>query len=97
MLAYASRPAETDALSLRYYPLEGAGTYFDMASRYQRLLAEEQGMTRSEFGDDLPFYITSYGALERRGSVFWIPADIARAADHLFPDDRMLGELRQRG
>ncbi len=97
VLAYASRPAETDALSLRYYPMEGAGTYFDMASRYQRLLAEEQGMTRSEFGDDLPFYITSYGALERRGSVFWIPADIVVPLTTYSQMTAMLGELRQAG
>ena len=54
-------------------------------------------MTRSEFGDDLPFYITSYGALERRGSVFWIPADIVVPLTTYSQMTAMLGELRQAG
>lgn len=77
VVAFASRPAETEAFSVRYYPLDGEGSYFDMAQRYRQYLTDEAGLSRSEArSKDLPFYITSYGAVVKRGSVLWIPTDV---------------------
>ncbi len=98
VVAFAPQPAETDAFSVRYYPLEGEGTYFDMAQRYRRYLIEEAGLRpNGQAPADLPFYVTSYGAIEKRGSVLWVPTDVVVPLTTCDQLATMLGDLRESG
>lgn len=96
--AYAKVPAETDAFAVRYYPLEGEGTYFDMAQRYRKYLVDEKGLTKmKKKAEDLPFYVTSYAAVEKLGSVMWIPTDVVVPLTTADQMRTMLGELSESG
>ena len=98
VVAFSQSAAMIKSFSMRYYPLQGEGTYYDMAAQYRNYLIQDKGMTKSKTDNqDMPFYVTSYGAIKKRDSVFFIPKDVVMPLTTYSQMSEMLTKLHDNG
>lgn len=88
---------KTDAVALRYYPLETEDTpdYSDVANAYRNYLTGAQGVTSTVTSADAGLYLNLYGGTEKEKSILGIPVTLknslttfAQAEDILTDTDR---------
>ncbi len=72
---------KTDAIALRYYPLESDDTmdYMDIADAYRDYLTEEAGVEKTVESADPGLYLDFYGGTEKKKSILGIPVKMKTA------------------
>ena len=89
-------PKHINPFEIRYYMLDGKDSnYTGMALRYQKYLAEEQGMKRYSGSSDIPFYMDIYGGVKKQKSILGIPLNILAPLTTYTECEEMVSELRK--
>lgn len=89
-------PKHINPFEIRYYMLDGKDSnYTGMALRYQKYLAEEQGMKRYSGSSDIPFYMDIYGGVKKQKSILGIPLNILAPLTTYTECEEMVNELRK--
>lgn len=96
VIVLSDAPAQCGSFSVDLYPLGEANGYGDMAVKYRSILADS-GALSGGAPETLPFYVHSYGAVEKQGSVFWIPARVMKPLTTYEDAAGMLRALDQSG
>lgn len=78
---FESGEIKTDALAVRYYPLETEETpdYVDVAAAYRDYLTEEMGVENTVTSADPGLYLDFYGGTEKKRSILGIPVTMKTA------------------
>lgn len=84
--------------TVSYYPLEtGKSGYSDMAARYRRYLAENEGLAaRTAESETIPLYLDVYGHIEKTKSVLGVPVDVKITTASASDVNAMLDALSER-
>ena len=84
--------------SVSYYPLEEKeATYNEIAKRYRKYLAEDEGIEKKAKENDDTVYLTFLGGTYKQTSILGIPANIKTAATTFEQAETMLKELKDEG
>lgn len=76
VIVLSDQVAQCGDFAVDIYPLGEENSYSDMAVRYREILEESGLLSSQEASENLPFYVHGYGAVEKQGSVFWLPAKV---------------------
>lgn len=90
---------KTDAVALRYYPLETEDTpdYSDVANAYRNYLTEEQGVTSTVSSADAGLYLNFYGGTEKEKSILGIPVTLKNSLTTFAQAEDILTDLTADG
>jgi len=91
-------PSPLPVIEVRYYPLKKEeSNYSGMASRYQRYLVEEKGLTRQITKEDIPFTMALYGGIKKQKSVLGIPVLTVEPLTTYQEVKEIISELKNQG
>lgn len=94
----AQTAASVDSFSINYYPLQKQDSdYPGMAKRYQRYLVEEKGLKSSVKDSDVPFYVNTFGGIEKKKYIFGIPINTVEKLTTYRQAKELLEELKDLG
>ena len=90
---------KTDAVALRYYPLETEDTpdYSDVANAYRNYLTGEQGVTSTVTSADAGLYLNLYGGTEKEKSILGIPVTLKNSLTTFAQAEDILTDLTADG
>lgn len=90
---------KTDAIALRYYPLETEDTpdYVDIADAYRNYLLEEAGLTAKDLSADPYLAVDLYGGVEKKKSILGIPIEMKTELTTFEQAQDILGTLSDEG
>ena len=96
VIVLSDQVAQCGSFTVDFYPMGTKNTYSDMAVKYRSILTAS-GALSGNAPETLPFYVHSYGAVEKQGSVFWIPAKVMKPLTTYEDAAQMLRALNQSG
>lgn len=87
-----------DDIVIRYgFLFDDDANYMGMANKYRNFLEENGKLNKSEFKDDLPFFLELFGAARLKKSVMGMPVEILHPLTDYKQAQYILDEFKQAG